>query len=313
MKPRAVILLVFCLTAGWYNAARFSSAVMVGLRQGVPDDMYPLWNGSRAALTGVDPYGSEVTQQNDFGVYGTTAKAVGDKKGQQFAYLIYAALAVMPLKLVSFHVANQVAFWLFVAIVLLSVDWLRERWDWTTVLVGTLCLSTYPVIFGIQSRQPRILFFGLAIGSFPLLRSGRLIPAAIVAGLSTGKPRIALPVLLPMLLWTIVRWNERKRFAISLTTSLVGLIAVAIGSAMISGWIAGWISALRHYASTHEGRSSFCISAATSVLRFPLCSFWDWQRLSGNIASPICCFRSLSPCRSSRQLLLMSPITSSCC
>jgi hypothetical protein len=245
------MLVVLCLAAGWYNAARFSSAVMVGLRQGVPDDMYPLWNGSRAALKGMDPYRAEVTQQNDLGVYGTTAKAAGDRKGQQFAYPIYAALAIMPLELVSFHVANQIAFWLFIAIVLLSVGWLRERWDWTTVLIGTLCLSTYPVIFAIQSRQPTILFFGLAVGSFALLRSGCLIAGAVVAVLSTGKPQIALPVLLPMLLWTVVRWNERKRFAISLTASLVVLIA--IGGAMTSRWVAEWVSALRHYAQYARG------------------------------------------------------------
>ena len=36
----------------------------------------------------------------------------------------------------------------------------------------SLAFASYPLVFGLQIRQPTVLFFGLAIGSFGLLRSG---------------------------------------------------------------------------------------------------------------------------------------------
>jgi hypothetical protein len=314
VKPRTAALVVLCLAAGWYNAARFSSAGRVGLKQGVPADMYPLWNGTDAILHGLNPYSVKVTEQNDFGVYGTTAKAAGDKKGQQFAYPVYAALPVMPLELVNFRVANQIAFWLFIALVPLSVGWLRERWDWTTVVIGALSLATYPVIFAIQSRQPTIVFFGLAVGSFALLCSGQTIPAGMLAALSTGKPHIALPVLLPMLIWTSVRWKQQKRFVISLALSLMGLLALS--SAATPGWREEWIAALRHYAQYGRGPLVILffgnkIGAAILVLLLLILIVGLWRRRESDllfqVALSVAIFQLVIPYEPYNAIMLLIP------
>src|SRR5208283_2241528 len=214
---------------------------------------------------------SEVTEQNQTAVYGTTSKALGIAQEQRFSYPIFATFPIIPLGLLGFRTANEIVFWVFAALTALSVGWLRGRWDSTTALYSVLAFSSYPIIFSLQIRQPTFLFFGLAVGSFALLRSGHLIPAALLAALSAGKPQIAIPVLLPMLIYTMARWHERKRFAISLVAFLLGLISVS--SVISPGWITEWLATLRVYSQTNPpsiavswfGRE---IGMAVSVLLF---------------------------------------------
>ena len=66
--------------------------------------------------------------------------------------------------------------------------------------------------FALQIRQPTLLLFGLAVASMALLRSGRWALAGVVAALSTGKPQVAFGLLLPMMIWTLAGWRERKKF-----------------------------------------------------------------------------------------------------
>jgi Glycosyltransferase family 87 len=245
MKPRTAILVVLCLAACWYYAICYASAVREGLKPGVVVDFYPLWNGSRAILQQRDPYSLRVTEENEVAAYGATAKTIGIPVEQRFAYPIHATFPVMPLGLLDFRTASEIVFWLFAVLTALSVGWLRGKWDRTTVLYCALTFSSYPVIYDLQSRQPVLLFFGLAVGGFALLRAGHLIPAAILAVLSTGKPQIALPILLPMLTWAFARWHERKRFVISLGT--FSLVVLSVTSAVSPGWIREWIAALHAY------------------------------------------------------------------
>ena len=199
-------------------------------------------------MQGVNPYGPEVTEQNQIQTFGATAKALGINNEWRLPYPIYATFPLFPLGLLDFRTANEILLWLFAAFTALSVGWLRGRWDRTTVLYCALTFSSYPVIFALQSRQPTLLFFGLAIGGFALLRSGRLIPAAMLAALSTGKPQLAFPVLLPMLLWTLARWHERKQFAISFIAFLLTLLSLA--SIVTPGWIPDWLSSLHTYSQS---------------------------------------------------------------
>ena len=245
MKPRTAILAGLCLAACWYYAICYSSAVHLGLKPGIVVDFYPLWNGSRAILQRRDPYSLRVTEENEVAAYGATANAIGTQVEQRFVYPIHATFPVMPLGLLDFRTASEIAFWLFAVLTALSVGWLRGRWDRTTVLYCLLTFSSYPVIYDLQSRQPVLLFFGLAVGSFALLRAGHLVPAAILAVLSTGKPQIALPVLLPMLTWAFARWHERKQFLISL--GAFSLVVLFVSSAISPGWMREWIAALHAY------------------------------------------------------------------
>ena len=245
MKLRTAILVVICLAASWYFVLGFLSGLCFGNKCGVIYDFYPMWNASRALMQHVDPYGPEVTLQNQIMAYGATAKEAGLNNEQRFAYPIYATFPLFPLQWLDFQTANQVALWLFAALTALSVGWLRGQWNITTLLYGLLTFSSYPVILALQLRQPTLLFFALAVGSFAMLRSGRLIPAALLAALSAGKPQIALAVVLPMLVWTFAQWRERKRFLIWLTIFFLGL--VCLSSLISPRWIPEWLSTLHAY------------------------------------------------------------------
>ena len=122
MKGRTLILAILALVACWYFAIYFLATVGIRLQH---SDFYPLWNGARAVLSGENPYGPEVTVQNQIAAYGTTADAIGEKNEQRFAYPVYATFPILPLALLSFRTANLLAFCLIAALVVLSVGWIR--------------------------------------------------------------------------------------------------------------------------------------------------------------------------------------------
>src|ERR1019366_4002640 len=177
--------------------------------------------------------------------YGATAKALGMEDDRRIKYPIQATFPLLALGWLEFPAADKIVLCLFAVLVALSVPWLRRTWEMPTLLYILLAFASYPVIVGLQMRQPTLLFFGLIVGSFALLRSGRLILAAVLAALSAGKPQIALPVLLPMLVWALARWHERKRFAIAFAASLLAL--VSISSFVSPGWMPEWFASLRGY------------------------------------------------------------------
>src|ERR1019366_3582426 len=252
VKPRTTILAIVCLAASWYYATSLSSMVRVGLKVGVVGDFYPIWTATRAIMRHVNPYGPEVSEQNQIQAYGATAKALGEKDEYRFAYPVYATFPLFPLDLLDFHTANEIALWLFAGLSALSVGWLRGKWDKTSAFDCVLSFSSYPVIIALQVRQPTVLFFALAVGGIALLRADRLVPSGILAALSTGKPQVALPIVLPMLMWTFAAWHDRKKFAISFFTFLLALLSLS--SIVTPGWIPEWIAALRAY-SQYAGLS----------------------------------------------------------
>lgn len=251
MKGRSTILAIFALAVCWYFATYFLATVGVRLQH---SDFYPLWNGARAVLNGENPYGNEVTVENQVAAYGATAAAIGEKNEQRFAYPVYATFPILPLALLSFHSANRMAFLLIAALVLLSVGWLRERWDQTTGLYVTLAFASYPLVFGLQIRQPTLLFFGLAVATFALLKSGHLLSAGVMAAMSTGKPQLAFGLLLPMLIWTLADWRKRRPFVLSFAAAMVVLLGLS--EVVSPHWIPRWIASMQAYVRYHRSLST---------------------------------------------------------
>lgn len=245
MKTRDAILVALCLAASWYYAISLSSAGGVGLKIGAVNDYFQLWNTGRAILQHENPYGSAVSERDQLVSYGATAKSLGIANDRRLAYPVQGTFPLLALSLLDFRVADRIALGLFVAIVPLSIGWLRGKWDGTTALYSLLAFACYPVIIALQMRQPTLLFFGLIVASFALLRSDRLIPSAMLAALAAGKPQIALPLLLPMMIWTLVKWRERKRFALAFAASF--LVLVSISTVIVPGWTAEWLSSLHEY------------------------------------------------------------------
>lgn len=252
MKARVIILALFCLTVSWYYAASYWAES----GRGFPVEFYPFWNASRAILHGSDPYGEAIAQQNQIAAYGSPAASLGVENEQRFAYPAYATVLLLPLGYLPFPLANGIAFVIFAALTILSVGWLRRRWDWTTVLYCAFALSGFPIIYDLRSRQPALLFFGLAVAGLALVRSGWLVPAGICAAVSLGKPHLALSVTLVELIWALAEWRVRRKFAFSFLASALGLFALS--SILSPGWTAGWLSTLRAY--THYNKPSIVVS-----------------------------------------------------
>jgi hypothetical protein len=314
MKPRTAILTVLCLAASWYYALTLLYTRGSNLNRGGVTDFYIPWNASRVLLNHVDPYSPEVTKQNQIANFGATSQALGEKDERRFAYPIYATFPIMPLGLIDFGTANEITFWLLAVLALLSVGWLRGKWDKITALYCVLGFSSYPVILALQVRQPTVLFFALAVGGFALLRADRLVLAAMLAALSTGKPQLALPIVLPMLMWTFAGWHERKRFAISFFTSLLALLSLS--SIVTPGWIPEWIAALRAY-SQYAGLSvvnSFLgneIGLAVSGLLFVgvIATLWLHRKsdLLFQIAFSVVIFQLIIPSFIYSEIILLIP------
>lgn len=246
MKHRAAILLaVLCLAASWYYALCISSAGGVGLKPGHVNDFFQLWNASRAVLHHEDPYGPKVTEQNQIAAYGAMAKTVGMKDDRRIKYPIQATFPLLPLGLFEFRFADKMALCLTAALIALSVRWLRRTWEMPTMLYILLAFASYPVIVGLQMRQPTLFFFGLIVGSLALLRADRLTLSGILAALAAGKPQIALPVLLPMLVWTLARWQKRRQFAIAFAASLLTMASISLF--LFPAWMPEWLSSLQTY------------------------------------------------------------------
>lgn len=252
MKSRITILAVCCLAVSWYYAA----AYWAESGRGFPVEFYPFWNASRAILHGTNPYGAATTQENQIAAYGSPVGNAGIENQQRFAYPVYAAVPLLPLGLLPFPAANNIAFVLFAALTLLSIGWLRHRWDWSTVFYCAFTASGFPIVYDLCSRQPTLLFFGLAVAGLALARSGWLVPAGICAALSLGKPHLALSVSIAELIWTVAEWRQRRRFATSFVLSAVSVFGL---SCLLSrGWVSGWISTLQAY--TRYNKPSLIVS-----------------------------------------------------
>lgn len=316
MTARSAILASLCLISGWWYGIAFSSTVQIGLKQGIVTDLYPFWNGCHAVLHRVDPYSAQVTLQNEIGAFGTPARnLLNTTKERQFAYPAYAAFATFPLGLVPFPIANRIACWAFGALVVLSVGWTRGKWDRRTALYAALALGTYPVIFSLQSRQPTLLFFGLAMAAYALFRCDHLWWAGIVAALACGKPHIALAILLPMFLRSIGEWVTRRAFLFSFTAALTTLsVATAVAT---PHWFVEWLGSLRAYSKHAAGPSvvtslfgheAFIGSAALCVLLVVLL----WRARHGDllsmIALSIVVFQLLLPWEFYNSVALLVPI-----
>jgi len=245
MKPPSLILAVFFLVGSWYYALSISSTGGVAFKSGQPNDFFQLWSASRAILHRIDPYGPEVTKDNQIAVYGTTAAFAGGKDDRRLEYPIIAAFPILPLGLFGFRIADTIAVLIMAALIFLCVGWLRGVWTPTTILYVLFTFSSYPVIVGLQMRQPTLLFLAIAIASFALARSGYLTSAGFMAVLACGKPHVAFPILLPLLIWALADWPVRKRFVSSFTISALALFT--LGNLLVPGWFREWLSFLHGY------------------------------------------------------------------
>ncbi len=227
-------------------------------------EAYAYWNGIKAVAHGADPYTDELTRQNDRFYFGSNFDPRSFEP-ERFAYPVSATVPLLPLGWLDFPAASKILLVLFGVPLCLWIGWLRGRWDDRTLFYTVLAFSSYPVLYDWISLQPTVFFLALAVGGLGLFRSGYEITAAAVLVLSLGKPHVALPIALSILIAALAEWRLHKRFL-----AWVAFFAVAMGllSTLIRpGWIWRWLEVARDYAdySPHSMVDSWFGSAGGAV------------------------------------------------
>lgn len=252
-------LAFLCLAGMWLyvNRVLVAHQISESQRQGTPrgnlSDLYPRWIGARELLLhGRDPYSREVTLEIQAGYYGRTLESrPQDPIDQQaFAYPLYTVVLLAPTVNLPFSVVRISAFWLLLALTVLSVAlWLRFlRWraEWnTTVILSLLTLGSFAAVQGLKLQQLSLLVAFLLAASLWCLAAARLAPAGILLALATIKPQLTFLVAAWLLLWCVGEWRKRWVFAASFFISLGALIG---GAELLSpGWVPRFYEALRAY------------------------------------------------------------------
>ncbi len=248
-------LAIVCLVSSWYFAAVIAPRGLGVDAPGVQQGLFPEWYGSRQiVLHGRDPYNAATTKEIQKAVYPTAAGGDGQPRNQhRFAYPVFFSLLFFPVAILPFPTAQWVALAGCIAATALLVPvWQQPQGirisNWTC---AGLVFAAYPVVLALQLRQPTLMVAALLGAVVHCIRSQRLLLAGILAAVSSCKPQLAIAVLLPLSIWCVAEWRERKQFAIAAAIGLGGLLSAS--ELMSPGWFPRWISTLQaygHYAGT---------------------------------------------------------------
>jgi hypothetical protein len=108
-----------------------------------------------------------------------------------------------------------------------------------------LSLTLFPVVMGLMLVQPTLLFASLIAASFACVRCGRYRLAGILVALATGKPQLAAMAYIPLAVWTISGWKQRKPLALWFAGTEALLLAISF--LLVPGWFPEWLRALSSY------------------------------------------------------------------
>jgi hypothetical protein len=272
---REIVLLslaVLCLISCICYVLRVAPTGLADAAPTLEKGLLPEWTGSRAILRGRNPYDLDVAQPIDNQL--RSAAPERDINRQKYAYPVYFAFLFLPLAVLPFDLAQKVAlasdivltaaslaFW--------SVDSKLRRLS--ALAVTIFAFASYPTMLALQLRQPTVLIAAMLSAVFFCVRSSRLFLAGFLAGLTLSKPQLAIPVLLPLTIWSLAGWRSRKVFLLSLISTFTVLLTGA--ELVVPGWIPHWIRVIRAY-SHYAGASPLLLdilprplyAAATALL-----------------------------------------------
>ncbi len=241
-------LLLTCLASSYYFAFVIAPPALGAGAPTVRLGLYPEWIGCREILLSrQSPYRPELTRTIQIAVYGSGA-APKQVNQQRFAYPAYFVFLFLPLALLPFPLAHSIALLGAIALTILSLRLWTLHWNfshlaWVIVLLSTF--SAYPVILGLQLCQPTLLIAGLLAVTVYWTRSGRPLWAGLLAGLCMSKPHIAIGVLLPLSIWALAKWRDRRPFLIAFGGSTAALVVAS--EMLLPGWVGPWLATVRAY------------------------------------------------------------------
>lgn len=323
-RPGALVLLlalgIVSFAATWYFAVVIAPFRLVAAdSRSVPQDLYPVWYASRqVVLHHTDPYSAEIKQQIQMAMLGHTVADDDPVNQQRFAYPIYATLFFAPLALLPFPAAHALALLASVALTALSVFWWwpRSSSSGPKLVALVFLFASYPVVLGLQLRQPTMLIAPLLAAAVCCVRSNRLVLAGCLTAIATCKPQLAIAVIVPLLVWTLAEWRSRRAFLVSLAGCVTALLATSW--LLMPGWLPRWLQTLHayaHYAGARP-RLLFLLPAnaawiAPAILTIAVCWVsWRWRDsdLLFAIAFSIAVFQLVFPFQIYNELLLLPAV-----
>ncbi len=239
---------LLCLSSAWYFSLVIAPSGLGANAPTVRQGLLPEWLGCREILRHRNPYEPEVTRRIEVAIYGKTVSAGSPANQHRFAYPVFFFFLFWPMALLPFNLAQFVMLVVCGWLSVMSVEWWADhgrRGKVDTVLITTLAFAAYPVVAGLQLRQPTLIIAALLAFSVSCAQSGRLALAAIAGALAVWKPHLAVAVLLPLSVWAITSWRTRKVFIFSLAASL--LVLLLASELAVPGWLTSWLGTVRAY------------------------------------------------------------------
>jgi len=210
-------------------------------------DLHPIWTATHAALHGGDPYSSALADQERVRFH---AAVIGNTPYDlRFAYPFPSIFLFAPLALFSFEHARVAYTVIGLLLTVLSVKWWTGEFRLDVVL---LVLASRPVMLGISSQQPTVLFAALLAAAFACMRSQRSVTAGVLLGLVVAKPQLLLFVAAPVCIWVLQDWRKRRALPLAFIATSAALTLAAF--ALQPHWFSGWLVAVRAY-SAYAGDS----------------------------------------------------------
>jgi hypothetical protein len=196
-------------------------------------------------INGRDPYSAEATYQIQQTMYGDL-DALHRQNQQRFAYPLFAVLPAVPLGLISFSSAQQICLWGGIGLAVATV-WLwcgSIGYRFGIVMCATV-LAAPPISLGIILRQPTVLYLFLLALTAYFFKRERYFLAGIAGALASAKPQLAIFVLGPLAIYTLIDWKKRKGFIFSTALTIVTLCGLSF--AWEPSWFSHWIATVKAY------------------------------------------------------------------
>ena len=308
---------VLCLLSSWYFAVAIAPAGLGANAPSVQQGLFPEWFGCREILHHRDPYRPEATRQIELAVFGRTqTESAAPLNQHRFAYPVFFVFLFFPIALLPFGLAEFIALLGCIGLTAASIrSWLQGRQfsNLDKLTFAIFALASYPVVLGLQLRQPTLIVASLLAASFCCVRSGRLVLAGILGALCCSKPQLAIAILLPLSIWSVSAWQVRKAFLLSLGATLCALLIAA--EFAVRGWFSNWLTTIQaysHYAGskpllTDLLRGHFVPPAAALLVTAVVCvsfRFHDFDLLFA-ISFSVAVFQLLFPFQIYNTVLLL--------
>jgi len=252
-----LLFLLPCLMWGYYGHTRqFTEQRLT--ESGFPErnfsDLFPRWLGARELLLyGRDPYSPEVTREIQQGYYGRPIdrrRATDPADEQRFAYPLFVVFLLAPTIGLSFTTVK----WLFTVTLLASAAWTVLLWIQVLgVKAGrseifvciSVALATLPYAEGIQLQQLSVLVAFLLAAAIWALAREKFFIAGLFLAAATIKPQLCMPCVAFVLLWSVWKWNSRKRVTVSFLAFM--MILLLASEALLPQWPAQFFAGISQY------------------------------------------------------------------